>query len=543
MMSYLSSFLSPADYIPHGICLAWQPELIALHVGSDAAIAIAYYSIPFALIYFVLKRADLAFPGLFVLTGAFILACGTTHVMSIVTLWQPDYRLEGIIKLITAVASVASAVAMWHAMPLALALPSTTQLEQVNRSLAGEIAGRERAQAALRDMNAELERRVALRTAELQEEVAQRKRSEAYLAEAQQLSHTGSFGWNVSSGEIFWSEESFRIFGYDTNSVPSIKMVLERVHPDDVALVQQVIDRAVNDDQRDFDHEYRLMMPDESVKHLHVVARAVRPETGKLQFVGAVMDITDRIRAQEMLQQLRAEFAHAARVSMLGELTASIAHEVKQPITATVANAAAALKWLSHQPPDVEEARQTLARILKDGTRAGHVVDRTRDLIKKAPPRREPLQINEPIREVIELTRGETAKNGILVRTELADSLPFIQGDRVQLQQVMVNLIINAVDAMGETNEGSRELLISTEKSDSGNVLVAVRDSGPGLAPATLDHLFDALYTTKPKGLGLGLSICRSIIEEHGGRLWASANEPRGAVFQFTVPIAARMNS
>jgi C4-dicarboxylate-specific signal transduction histidine kinase len=270
-----------------------------------------------------------------------------------------------------------------------------------------------------------------------------------------------------------------------------------------------------------------------------------------------------------MLQQLRAEFAHAARVSMLGELTASIAHEVKQPITATVANAAAALKWLSHQPPDVEEARQTLARILKDGTRAGHVVDRTRDLIKKAPPRREPLQINEPIREVIELTRGEAVKNGISVRTklagglplvqadrvemqqvllnliltELADSLPFIQGDRVQLQQVMVNLIINAVDAMGETNEGSRELLISTEKSDSGNVLVAVRDSGPGLAPATLDHLFDALYTTKPKGLGLGLSICRSIIEEHGGRLWASANEPRGAVFQFTVPIAARMNS
>jgi PAS domain S-box-containing protein len=247
-------------------------------------------------------------------------------------------------------------------------------------------------------------------------------------------------------------------------------------------------------------------------------------------------DLTERILASERLRDAQMQVAHANRVETMGQLTASIAHEVNQPIAATVTNAEAALRWLGHQPPDLEEVRQALARIVKDGNLAGQIVGRVRGLIKKAPPRKEHLGINEAIREVIELTRGETAKNGILVRTKLADGLPFVEGDRVQLQQVMLNLIINAVEAMSGTSEGSRELLISTGKSDADDVDVAVRDSGPGLAPATLDRLFDAFYTTKPSGLGLGLSICGSIIEAHGGRLWASANLPRGAVFQFTLP-------
>jgi C4-dicarboxylate-specific signal transduction histidine kinase len=245
---------------------------------------------------------------------------------------------------------------------------------------------------------------------------------------------------------------------------------------------------------------------------------------------------SELMQASEALREAQAELAHANRVATMGQLTASIAHDVNQPIAATVTNAEAALRWLGCQPPDLEEVRQALARIVKDGHLAGQVVGRVRGLIKKAPPRKEQLGINEAIREVIELTRGETSKNGILVRTELADGLPFIEGDRVQLQQVMLNLIINAVEAMSEMSEGSRELLISTGKSDTDDVDVAVRDSGPGLAPTTLERLFDAFYTTKPSGLGLGLSICRSIIEEHGGRLWASSNMPLGAIFHFTVP-------
>jgi signal transduction histidine kinase len=210
---------------------------------------------------------------------------------------------------------------------------------------------------------------------------------------------------------------------------------------------------------------------------------------------------------------------------------------VKQPIAATVSNAQAGLRWLIREPPDLEEARQALACIAKDGKRAGDVVGRIRDLIQKAPPRKDRFDLNGAIREVTELTRSEAAKNGVSVQTELTDNLPLIDGDRVQLQQVMLNLIINAVEALSGLTEGPRELLISTGKAEMCGVLVTLRDSGPGLAPAALERLFEAFYTTKPSGLGLGLSICRSIVEAHGGRLWASASAPRGATFQFTLPV------
>jgi PAS domain S-box-containing protein len=247
-------------------------------------------------------------------------------------------------------------------------------------------------------------------------------------------------------------------------------------------------------------------------------------------------DITERKRVSEALREVQTELAHANRVSTMGQLTASISHEVRQPIAATVTNAHAALRWLSAQPPDLEEVRQALGRIVKDGERAGEVVSRIRDQIKKAPPRKVGMEINDAIREVIELTRGEAASNGISVQTELANGLPLIQGDRVQLQQVILNLIINAVEAMRGGSDGVRELLISTGKADPEGILVAIRDSGPGLAPPSLERLFEPFYTTKPSGLGLGLSICRSIVEAHGGRLWASANLPRGTTLQFTIP-------
>jgi PAS domain S-box-containing protein len=259
--------------------------------------------------------------------------------------------------------------------------------------------------------------------------------------------------------------------------------------------------------------------------------------------VAFVIDLTDRKRAEAAVREserryreAQMELAHANRIATMGHLSTSIAHEVNQPIGALVTNAHAALRMLTTQPPDLSEAREALGDIIRDGRRVSDVIDRIRALVKKAPPQKDRLEINETVLEVIALTRAEIAKNGVSVRTELAETLPAIQGDRVQLQQVILNLLINAIEAMSGTSKGLRELLISTAKTDSEGVLIAVQDSGPGLAPEALERPFESFYTTKPGGLGMGLSICRSIIEAHQGRLWASANVPRGAVFQFTVP-------
>jgi C4-dicarboxylate-specific signal transduction histidine kinase len=249
-------------------------------------------------------------------------------------------------------------------------------------------------------------------------------------------------------------------------------------------------------------------------------------------------DITEGKRAAEALREVQMELMHANRVATMGQLTASIAHEVNQPIAAAVTAAQAALRWLARRPPDLEEARRALAHTVKNANRAGDVIGRIRDLIKKTLPRENNVDINEAITEVLVLTGGETGKQGVSVRTQFAEGLPLIHGDRVQMQQVILNLIINAIEAMSGADGGPRDLLISTGKDGPESVLVAVADSGPGLAPATLQCLFEAFYTTKPRGLGLGLSICRSIVEAHGGRLWAAANVPRGAIFQFTVPVA-----
>jgi signal transduction histidine kinase len=240
--------------------------------------------------------------------------------------------------------------------------------------------------------------------------------------------------------------------------------------------------------------------------------------------------------ASEALREAQTQLAHVNRVTTMGELSASIAHEVMQPIAATVNNAQAALHFLNAQPPNLEEAREALGATVKAGNRSTDVIGRIRALVKKAPPRKDALEINGAILECIALTRGEIVKNGVSVQTQLAEGLPLIQADRVQLQQVILNLIINAVQALSSLREGARELVITTGKGEPDGVLVVVRDSGPGLSSAGLDRIFEAFYTTKPGGLGMGLSICRTIIEAHGGRLWATAAQPQGATFQFTLP-------
>jgi PAS domain S-box-containing protein len=274
-----------------------------------------------------------------------------------------------------------------------------------------------------------------------------------------------------------------------------------------------------------------------------VLFGAAAIEDGGKQGVAFVLDLTERKRSEaeareseRRYREAQMELAHANRVATMGQLTASIAHEVAQPVAAALASAEVALRWLARSPADLEEVRQSLARIVKDGRRASDVIGRIRQLIKKAPPRKDRLQVNGTIREVIDLTRGEAVKNGVSVRMELAGSLPLVEADPVEMQQVILNLIINAVEAMKAVREGERELYISTRLAEPEGVLVAVQDSGPGLLPATLERAFDAFYTTKPGGLGMGLSICRSIIEAHQGRLSAGANTPRGAIFEFSLP-------
>jgi C4-dicarboxylate-specific signal transduction histidine kinase len=250
----------------------------------------------------------------------------------------------------------------------------------------------------------------------------------------------------------------------------------------------------------------------------------------------SVASLFERKRVEEALHQAQAELAHANRVTTAGQLAASISHEVAQPVAASVTNANAALRWLAGEPPNLEEARQALSRILRDGKRAGEIIGRIRALVRKEPPRKDQFDINDTILEVIALTRVELHRNGLSPQTRLADGLPPVQGDRIQLQQVILNLILNAVEAMSGPGSEPRDLLITTEKDEASGVRVAVRDSGTGLSPESVDRLFDAFYTTKTDGMGMGLSICRSIVEAHGGRVWATANQPRGAVFQFTLP-------
>jgi len=381
-------------------------------------------------------------------------------------------------------------------------------------------------------LTAWVDRQFAAQTLEMQEEKLQR--SEAYLAEAQRLSHTGSFGWRPSTGEILWSDETFRIFQYDRTTIRTVELILQRIHPEDAGLVKQIIERASHDG-KDFDYECRLAMPDGSIKHVHVVARAVRDESGGIEFIGAVTDITDRKQAEEALRQAQADLAHVSRVTTMGELTASLAHEVNQPITAVVADASACLRWLTRDDPDMEEARQSALRIVKDAARAADIISRIRLLFKKSIPQRELVDVNEVIREMIVLLRGEATRYSISIRTELAPDLPQVMGDRVQLQQVMMNLLVNSTDAMKDV-DGTRELAITSQPADNEAFVVTVSDTGVGLPLQQADQIFNAFFTTKPHGTGMGLSISRSIVESHGGRLWASGNSPRGASFYFTLP-------
>jgi nitrogen-specific signal transduction histidine kinase len=363
------------------------------------------------------------------------------------------------------------------------------------------------------------------------------RRSEAYLAEAQRLSNTGSFGWSISSGEIIWSEETSRIFQYGGTTRPTVELILQRVHPDDAVHVKQTMESAAMNGE-DFEHEYRLVMPDNSVKYAHVVAHAMSDKSGRVEFVGAVMDVTERKRAEEALREAQANLARVSRVTTMGELTASLAHEINQPISAAVIDANTCLRWLGRDLPNVPEGRQAAARVIKDVTHAADIISRVRQLFKKGTPQKELLDVNEVIREMIVLLRGEATRYAISCRTELAEDLPQVVGDRVQLQQVMTNLCINSVDAMKGV-DGTRELIVKSQRAENEHLMVSISDTGVGLPTQQADQIFNAFFTTKSHGTGMGLRISRSIVESHGGRLWADDNSPRGATFNFTLPVTS----
>jgi PAS domain S-box-containing protein len=375
-------------------------------------------------------------------------------------------------------------------------------------------------------------------------EAALRRVQETYLAEAQQLSHTGSFGWNASTGEQTWSQETFRIFQYEPTTVPSIELVTQRVPPEDVGFFRKMVDKAVSN-RRDFDWEHRLLMPDGTIKHLRVVARCITGGSDGPQFMGTVMDVSaakkaeeERIRAQEALQQVRAEFAHAARVSMLGELAASIAHEVIQPLTAISTAGETALLWLQRPVPNVAEAGQSMQRVVHNARRAADIIGRIRAMAAGRAPQKTALSLDEVIKESMIFVRHDLGSKSVSASLDLAPRPSRIIGDRTQLQQVVVNLTINAAQAMAEAGTVRRELLIRTSQPNPQMVYCTIEDSGPGIKPEHLDHLFDSFFTTKDSGMGMGLRISQSIIEAHGGCIRVDNKSVLGgARFSFGLPI------
>jgi PAS domain S-box-containing protein len=370
------------------------------------------------------------------------------------------------------------------------------------------------------------------------------ERQQAHLTEAQKLTHTASWAWRVPDwNAVDVSREFYRIFGFDpAEGAPTREEYLERIHPEDRVKWTDITERAIVE-KVDYDHEFRILLPNGKMKWILTVGHPVLSNIGDLDgFVGSSTDITERKSAEQehkKLRQLEAELAHINRVSVLGEMAASLAHEIKQPIAAAITSANTCVEWLAHEPPNLDRARTAAARVDKYGNRAAEIIDRIRAFYKKSPSQRELVDVNEIVLEIFTLLHGEAIRCSIAMRPELAAELPKIKSDRVQLQQVFMNLMLNAIEAM---RDAGGELTVKSQRQD-GQLLFSVSDTGPGLPTGNVDQIFSAFFTTKSQGSGMGLAISRTIVESHGGRLWAGANDGRGATFHFTLPTEVQKSS
>ncbi len=360
------------------------------------------------------------------------------------------------------------------------------------------------------------------------------RRNEGYLSEAAKLSRTGSFALDMESGKYRWSDETYRIFEYDPYLQPTVELVQARLHPDDREVWASSIDGR-GSGHRAIDIHYRLQFPDGRIKHIHALAHPVNQPDGTREYVGALMDVTLAKQAEDRLHEAREALAHVTRMTTLGELVASIAHEVNQPLAGIVTNGEACVRWLERAEPDLDEARGAVHRMIGDGRRAGEIIQRLQALSRKGGHRSDTIGINETIEEAIKLVRLEILNSRVALHPGLAGGLPMIEGNKIELQQVIINLLMNAIQATSKSQARPRQIWIMTRQLEDGAILVQVRDNGSGIEAGHFDRLFEAFFTTRDAGIGMGLSICRSVVEAHGGRIWAENNPGGGATFSFTL--------
>jgi signal transduction histidine kinase len=364
---------------------------------------------------------------------------------------------------------------------------------------------------------------------------AELRRANQYLTVAQELSQTGSYARDVPTDEQTLSDQMYRIMEFDPAKKVTHEMVLGRIHPEDLSAVEEAT-RIAMEAGKDFEMTYRIVTGSGAVKHLHSFSRRQAEITDRLVYIGATQDVTEIKLAEEALNKARAELAHVARVMTLGALTASIAHEVNQPLSGIITNASTCLRMLAADPPNVDGARATAQRTLRDGNRASEIIQRLRAMFAHKERTAERVDLNEAAREVLALSLSEFQRSSVILRTDFDESLPSITGDRVQLQQVILNLILNAADAMRTVEDRPRNLVVATMSEDGKRGRLSVSDSGVGIDPQNTAKLFETFFTTKTSGMGVGLSISRSIIESHEGRIWATNNDGPGATFAFSIP-------
>ena len=361
------------------------------------------------------------------------------------------------------------------------------------------------------------------------------RRSEAFLAEGQRLGQIGSYSWCVATGQITWSEQLYRIYEFEIGVPLTLDLIRPRVHPEDLTLYEKMVEQARNGED-DFEWQYRLLMPDRSIKYLHAVARATRDQHDQLEYIAAIQDVTARRLSEEARDKAQSELAHVARVMSLGTLAASIAHEINQPLFGILTNAGTCQRMLAATPPNIDGALETARRTIRDANRASDVITRLRALFSRKETATEAVDLNAAAREVIGLSLNGFQRNQVIVQAEFAEQLPLVRGDRVQLQQVILNLLRNAADAMSAIEDRPRELLVRTEWAGGNQVVLSVKDAGVGFTTEAADKIFEGFYTTKSDGMGIGLSISRSIIKAHQGHLWAAQNDGPGATFSFAIP-------